>query len=391
MKRKICIFTGTRAEYGILRPLMSAIKRDSGLELRLIVSGMHLSPEFGLTYKEIEEDGFKINEKIEILLSSDTPVGLSKSMGLGLINFCEALRRLRPDIMVIPCDRFEAFAAATSALILRIPIAHISGGEATFGAIDEAIRHSITKMSHLHFTSTEEYRKRVIQLGEEPKRVFNVGALGLDNIRRLKLLSKERLEKELNFKFNKRNLLITYHPVTLENNTSRIQFMSLLEALDGLKETGLIFTEANADSEGRTINKMIDEYVSKNSYKAIAFTSMGQILYLSAMQFVDTIIGNSSSGIIEAPSFKIGTINIGDRQKGRIAVESVIDCDPSKESIKNAIKKLYSEGFQIRLKNVINPYGDGNAAGRIKEILENYNLSNILKKTFYNIDFEYRR
>lgn len=385
MRRKICVFTGTRAEYGILRPLLAAIKRDSDLELQLVVSGMHLSPEFGSTYKEIEKDGFKINEKIDILISSDTPIGISKTMGLGLISFCKTFQRLGPDIIVIPCDRFEALSAATAALILRIPIAHIHGGEATFGAIDEAIRHSITKMSHLHFTSTEEYRRRVIQLGEDPKRVFNVGALGLDNVRQLELLSKKTLEKELNFKFNKRNLLVTYHPVTLENNTSGVQFKNLLMVLDELRETSLIFTKANADIYGRIINKMIDEYVSNNSYKSVAFTSMGQLLYLSTMQFVDAVVGNSSSGIIEAPSFKIGTVNIGDRQRGRIKAKTVIDCKPIKENIMGAIKKVYSTTFRRNLKSIINPYGDGSTAGRIKKILESYDISNVLKKTFYDI------
>ncbi len=390
MKRKICIFTGTRAEYGLLKPLMEDIKKDKTLKLQILVSGMHLSSKFGLTYKGIEEDGFIIDEKKKILLDSDTTVAINKSIGLGFIKFSESYARLKSDIIVILGDRFEAFAAATSAMVSRIPIAHISGGEATLGVIDEAFRHSITKMSHLHFTSTEEYRKRVIQLGEEPKRVFNVGPIGLDSIKRLKLLSKEVLEKDLNFNFNRHNLLVTFHPVTLEDNTSKQQFQNLLRVLDSLKDTHVIFTKANADTNGRIINEMIDDYTSRNSNKSIVFTSMGQLKYLSTMQFVDAVVGNSSSGIVEAPNFRIGTINIGDRQRGRIRAKSIIDCGTTKKNIEEATKKLYSKEFQMSLRKVISPHGDGNAAKRIKRVLKTYNLNGILKKPFYDIDFKYR-
>lgn len=388
MKGKICIFTGTRAEYGLLRPLMDEIKKDRAFKLQLLVSGMHLSQEFGLTYKEIEKDGFRIDEKIEILLSSDTTVGLSKSIGLGLVSFCEAYERLKPSIVVILGDRFEAFAAATAAMVSRIPIAHLNGGEATFGVIDEAIRHSITKMSHLHFTSTEEYRKKVIQLGEHPDRVFNVGAIGLDNIKKLRLLPKKALEKQLDFKFDKRNLLVTFHPVTLEKYTSQRQFQNLLSVLGELKSTHLIFTKANADTDGRIVNQMIDDYVSNNAHRAVVFASMGQLKYLSAMRLVDGIIGNSSSGIVEAPSFRTGTINVGDRQKGRIKASSIIDCKPTKEDIRKAFKKLYSSRFQKALKGITNPYGDGNTARQIRSILKKFDGSNILKKEFYSMDVE---
>lgn len=387
MKRKVCIFTGTRAEYGLLKPLMDEIRRDNCLELQLVVSGMHLSAEFGLTFMEIEKDGFIINEKVEILLSSDTPTGVSKSIGLGLIGFSEAYVRLKPDIIIILGDRFETFAAASAAMIARIPIAHLHGGEATEGLIDEAIRHSITKMSHLHFTSTEEYRKRVIQLGEKPSTVFNVGAIGLDNIRNLKLLSKKTLEKELNFKFNKRNLLVTFHPVTLEKNTSQKQFQNLLDVLDELKDANIIFTRTNADMNGKIINQMIDSYVSRNPLNCAVFTSMGQLKYLSTIQFVDAVVGNSSSGIIEVPSFKIGTINIGDRQKGRVRAESVIDCKPTKQQIRKAEEKIYSKGFQKQLKNVNNPYDRGKPVSEnIKNKIKNTDLSNLIKKEFYNIE-----
>jgi GDP/UDP-N,N'-diacetylbacillosamine 2-epimerase (hydrolysing) len=388
MKRKICVVTGTRAEYGLLYWLMKEIEADKDLELQLIVTGMHLSPEFGLTYKEIEKE-FKIDKKIEMLLSSDTPIGISKSMGLAQISFAEAYAELKPDIVIVLGDRYEILSTVSAALISRIPIAHLNGGELTEGVIDDSIRHAITKMSHIHFTAIEEYRKRVIQLGERPIRVFNVGEAGLDNIKRLKLLSKEEFEKSINFKLNKKNILVTFHPVTLENNTAGEQVRELLNAIDELKDTNIIFTKANSDTDGRIINKMIDEYVLKNKHKAIAFTSLGQLRYLSAMQYVDAVVGNSSSGIVEAPSFKIGTINIGDRQKGRIRAESVIDCEPRKDSILKAFEKLYSKEFQEKLKNVKNPYGDGNSSKKIKEILKRINLDSILKKSFYDIDFKY--
>ena len=382
---KVCVVTGTRAEYGLLYWLMKEIQNDKDLQLQIIATGMHLSPEFGLTYKEIEKE-FKIDKKIEILLSSDTPVGISKSMGLAQISFAEAFDELKPDIVVVLGDRFEILAAASSALISRIPIAHIHGGEVTEGAVDEAFRHSITKMSHLHFTSTEEYKKRVIQLGEEPNRVFNVGAMGIENIKRLKLLSKEEFEKSIDFKLNKKNILVTFHPVTLENATAKEQFEELLSAIDELEETNIIFTKANADTDGRIINKMIDEYVNKNKDKSVAFTSLGQLRYLSALQFMDAVVGNSSSGILEAPSFKIGTINIGDRQKGRIKAKSVIDCKPKKEEIKKAFEKLYSKEFQKMLKNVKNLYEeDGYPSKKIVEVLKKSDLKNILKKRFYDI------
>jgi GDP/UDP-N,N'-diacetylbacillosamine 2-epimerase (hydrolysing) len=385
MKCKVCVVTGTRAEYGLLYWLMKEIQVDSDFELQIIATGMHLSPEFGLTYRQIEKDGFKIDKKIEMLLSSDTPIGISKSMGLGMIGFAEAYSELKPDIVVLLGDRFEIFSAASAAMIARIPIVHLHGGETTEGAFDEAIRHSITKMSHLHFTATEEYRRRVIQLGESPDRVFNVGGVGIDNIRKLKLMSREELEDSINFKLGPKNILVTFHSVSLERATAGNQFQNLLNALDELQDTKFIFTKPNADTEGRLITKMIDDYVSRNCHKAIAFISLGQLLYLSALKFVDACVGNSSSGLAEAPTFKIGTINIGDRQRGRLKAGSVIDCEPNKESILTAIKKLYSKEFKSKLKNVKNPYGEGGAAEKIKKILKNVDITDILKKSFYDI------
>lgn len=384
--KKICIVTGTRAEYGLLYWLMKEIESDKDLELQLIVTGMHLSSEFGLTYKEIEKE-FKIDKKIEMLLSSDTSIGISKSMGLAQISFAEAYEELKPDIVIVLGDRYEIFSATSAAMIAKIPIAHLHGGETTEGAFDESIRHSITKMSHLHFTATEEYKNRVIQLGEHPSRVFNVGGMGIENIKRLKFLSKEEFEKSIDFKLNKKNILVTFHPVTLENSTAKEQFQELLDAIDELEDTNIIFTKANSDTDGRVINQMIDEYVSKNFHKSIGFASLGQLRYLSALQYVDVVVGNSSSGLLEAPSFKIGTINIGDRQKGRIKAESVIDCLPNKKSIEEAFDKLYSIEFQSILLNIQNPYGDGCASQKIIKNIKKVNLQNILKKSFYEIKF----
>ena len=383
-QRKICVVTGTRAEYGLLYWLMKEIEADKELQLQLIVTGMHLSPEFGLTYKEIENE-FKIDKKIEMLLSSDTSVGISKSMGLAQISFAESYEELKPDIVIVLGDRYEILSAASAAMVSCIPIAHLHGGETTEGAFDESIRHSITKMSHLHFTATQEYRNRVIQLGEHPSRVFNVGGMGIENIKRLKFLTKDEFEKSIDFKLNKKNILVTFHPVTLENSTAKEQFQELLDVVDELEDTNIIFTKANSDTDGRVINQMIDEYVSKNSDKSVGFTSLGQLRYLSAIQYVDAMVGNSSSGLLEAPSFKIGTINIGDRQKGRLKAQSIIDCEPNRASISEAFDKIYSQNFQNNLHEIINPYGDGCASKKIIEEIKKIDFENILKKSFFDL------
>jgi len=385
-KRKVCVITGTRAEYGLLYWTIYGLHNDPKIELQLIVTGMHLSPEFGLTYKQIETDGFHINKKIEVILSSDSPVGISKSMGLGMIGFSEAYEELKPDVILLLGDRFEIFSAAAAAMIARIPIAHCHGGESTEGLIDEPIRHSITKMSHLHFTSTEEYRNRIIQMGEQPDFVYNFGALGIENINRLKLLSREAFEKSIAFQLNKKNLLVTFHPVTLENATAENQFTKLLEAIDTFHDVTIIFTKANADTDGRIINQLIDEYVMEHSDKAVAFISLGQIRYLSALQFMDVVVGNSSSGLIEVPSFKTATVNIGDRQRGRIKASSVIDCEPTSNAIKNAIEKALSKEFRESLKLIENPYGTKNASENIIPLLKSVPLGNLLKKEFYNLN-----
>jgi GDP/UDP-N,N'-diacetylbacillosamine 2-epimerase (hydrolysing) len=366
---------------------MKEIQTAKDLELQIIATGMHISPEFGNTYRQIEQDGFRIDKKVEMLLSSDSEVGITKSIGLGLIGFADAIDDLKPDLIIVLGDRFETFSAVSAAMIAKIPVAHLHGGEATEGAFDESIRHSITKMSHLHFTATEEYKKRVIQLGEQPERVFNVGAVGIDNIKKLTLLSREEFEKSIDFTLAQRNLLITFHPVTLENATAREQFANLLQVVDKQVDTHLIFTKANADTNGRVINQMIDEYVTLHPEKAIAFTSLGQLRYLSALQYVDGVVGNSSSGLVEAPSFKICTINIGDRQRGRIKADSVIDCDTSVESIKSSLNKLFSPIFQEQLQQIKNPYGNGGASKKIVEIIRIFSLDRVLKKRFYNINY----
>ena len=381
--KKVCVVTGTRAEYGLLKPLI-----DNDLELQLIVTGMHLSPEFGMTYNEIIDDGYKVNEKIEILLSSDTPVGISKSMGLATISFAEAFERLKPDMLVVLGDRFEIFAVCSSAVVAKIPIAHLHGGETTEGAFDEAFRHSITKMSYLHFTSTDEYKKRVIQLGENPKRVFNVGAIGVENIIKMELMSKDELEKSIGFNLRDSFSLVTFHPVTLESSTSEEQIKEVLNALDSIDDMKYIITKANSDSDGRIINRFIDEYCNNNKEKVISFTSMGYKRYLSAMKYCDMVIGNSSSGIIEAPSFKKATINIGDRQKGRTQAKSIINCKPIKNQIVESINYAKSNKFKSVLNNVVNPYGNGETSEKIIiEIKKVLNNPIDIKKSFYNIKF----
>ena len=382
---KVCVVTGTRAEYGLLYWAMKEMQLDPLIDLKICVTGMHLSPEFGLTYQQIIKDGFSIDEKIETLLSSDTSVGISKSIGLGIISFSEAFDRIKPDLILILGDRFEILAASIAAMISKIPIAHCHGGEATEGLIDEAIRHSITKMSQIHFTSTEAYRKRVIQLGEQPDNVFNVGALGIENINRLNLLTKEAFEKSIDFKLGQTNFLVTFHPVTLDNSTAESQFKELLKALNSINNAKIIFTKPNADTDGRVIINMIDEFVAKFAEKSVSFTSMGQLRYLSAIKFMDAVIGNSSSGLIEVPSFNVPTINIGDRQQGRVKAASVLDCDASVIEIEKSIKIAMSNDFKEKIKLSTNPYGTKNASAEIIRIIKSIRLDGIIKKTFYNI------
>lgn len=384
--RKICVVTGTRAEYGLLYWLLKEIQGDPDLQLQVVATSMHLSPEFGCTYRVIEEDGFLIDAKVEMLLSSDTSVGITKSIGLGVIGLADAFDRLRPDILVLLGDRFEILAAAQAAMVARIPIAHLHGGEATEGLIDEAIRHAVTKMSHLHFVAAEPYRKRVIQLGEHPEHVVTVGAVGLDNIKRLTLLDKEELERSIGFLLGNKSFLVTYHPVTLGSQGPRAAMEELLTALDAFPDTQVIFTKPNADTDGRVICEMVDTYAASRPGRVMATTSLGQVKYLSTMAHVTAVLGNSSSGLIEAPALKIPTVNLGDRQRGRLRAASVIDCPERSGDIIAAIQKAISPEFSKTLENAVSPYGYGNASTVIKDMLKNTRLEGILRKSFYDID-----
>lgn len=382
MKKKICIATGTRAEYGLLNPLMSLIKKDKSFELQIIATAMHLSPEFGMTINEIVKDGYKINEKIEMLLSADTDTAVVKAMGLAMITASDAFKRLKPDLLIILGDRFEMMALATSAYLMNIPIAHIAGGETTEGAFDEGIRHSITKMSSLHFAATDIYKKRIIQLGENPKSVFNVGAIGLDNIKNMKLFSRKELEKDLKLSFDRKTALVTFHPVTLEKESPQKQFLQVLNALEKFPDLILIFTMPNSDTGGREIIEMVKKFTSKRS-NAYAFTNLGQKRYLSMLKQVDLVIGNSSSGIVEVPFMGISTINIGDRQKGRIMNESIINASCETDAIAAAIKIALSKKRSSG--KIKNPYGNGTAAMQMLQVIRK-NINNIsTKKKFYDI------
>jgi GDP/UDP-N,N'-diacetylbacillosamine 2-epimerase (hydrolysing) len=382
-RRRICVVTGSRAEYGLLRWPMEAIRASAELELQLLVTGTHLSAQFGLTYREIEGDGFVIDRRVDILPGSDSAAGVSKSMGLGLIGFGEAFEQLRPDVVLVLGDRFESFAAVAAALVARIPVAHMHGGETTEGAFDEGLRHAMTKMAHLHFVAAEEYRRRVVQLGEQPERVFLVGGLGVDAIRRVKLLDRDQMSAALGFELSARSLLITFHPVTLSHEGSRGQMAELLAALE-TENSQLLFTLPNADPEGVALIKMIEQFAAGRSNVHV-FASLGQLRYLSCLQYVEAVVGNSSSGLTEAPTFRIGTVNIGDRQHGRLKAASVIDCSPDRASIAMALRKLRSPEFRGTLAGVCNPYGDGGASERVVDVLSSYPLAGLVKKSFYNL------
>ena len=384
MNRKICVVTGSRADYGLLRWVMQGIKDDPELTLQIIATGMHLSATFGLTYNEIEADGFEIDYKVGVLSQDDSSRGIAESISNVLVGCARAFNDLEPDIIIVLGDRFEIFAAATAALVARIPVAHLHGGEITSGAFDEALRHSITKMSHLHFVAGEEYRNRVIQLGEDPKKVFLVGGLGIDNIKKLALLNKTQLEIALGIKFSDKSLMVTFHPVTLDAESPEHQMKELLAALSHLHDTTLIFTMPNADTGGHALIKMIEEFVNQNE-NAKAFTSLGQLKYLSCISYVDGVVGNSSSGITEVPTFKKGTINVGDRQLGRIQAASVINCEPIEKDIERAIKTLYSFEFKSNLAATENPYGEGGASAKVVKALKEASLAGIIKKTFHDL------
>jgi GDP/UDP-N,N'-diacetylbacillosamine 2-epimerase (hydrolysing) len=384
MSRRICVITGTRAEYGLLQLLMRRIRDDVQCELQLIATGMHLSPEYGASYRIIEADGFRIDRKVEMLLSSDSAVGIGKSVGLGVIGFAEAFEQLHPDLIVVLGDRFEILSAVSAALFARIPVLHIHGGEVTEGAVDESMRHAITKMSHIHCVATEEYRHRVIQLGEQPGNVHCVGGLGVDVIKHITLLNQTELELALDFQFKHRNLLITFHPETLADDSGETQMAELLKVLGEMDNTGLIFTFPNADTGGRQLIAMLQDFVTENS-NARVYSSLGQLLYLSCMSLCDGVIGNSSSGLLEAPTLKKGAVNIGNRQRGRLQAASVINSRPTYQEIKTAIQQLYSPTFQASLVGISNPYGDGGANERIFSIIKGLRFDDLARKPFYDL------
>jgi len=382
--RSIGVVTVGRSDYGIYLPLLRRIQQDPDLQLHLIVSGMHLSPEFGLTVKAIEDDGFQINERVEMLLSSDTPEGIAKSMGLGTIGFAQTYAHFRPDILVVLGDRFEMHAAVVAALPFKIPVAHIHGGELTEGAIDEAIRHSITKMSHLHFVATKVYAQRVIQMGEEPWRVVTCGALSLDNLRTTHLLTREEFADKFSIALPEKFLLVTYHPVTLEYEQTEWQVRELLTALDAIG-LPVLFTMPNADTGGRIIRRLIDEFLSKHP-DSKKIENLGIQGYFSVMALAVAMVGNSSSGIIEAASFILPVVNVGNRQKGRIHGKNVIDVGYTRAEILTGIKKATSPEFRASFSNLVNPYGDGHAAERIVDRLKKVKLDDrLLQKHFYEI------
>lgn len=383
-KLKICVITGTRAEYGLLKNLLKIFKESDEFELQLVVTGTHLSKKYGETYKEIESDGFYINKKIDLDITSDTPLALTRSASLGLLGFSEAFHQIKPDLILVLGDRFEILSAVIAAMFLKIPIVHLHGGELSEGSMDEGIRHSITKFSHLHFVANEIYKNRVIQLGENPKTVFNVGGLGVDAIQNLTLLNKSELEKSLGFVFLDKSLLVTFHPATLEGDSTYLQMSEILDALANLTNTTLIFTMPNIDMHSQGIFDLIEIFVSQHA-NAHSFQSLGQLRYLSCIAQVDAVLGNSSSGLTEVPSFKKPTINVGERQKGRIQACSVINCPPISSEIISAINKSYSNEFKAKLNKLENPYGSGGASRKIVDILSSVDFRNLIKKKFYDL------
>ncbi|MCI8210376.1 UDP-N-acetyl glucosamine 2-epimerase [Pseudomonas sp. S25] len=383
MARRVAVFTGTRAEYGLLYWLMSEVRQDPALELQTIVGGMHLSPEFGETWRLVESDGFTIDAKVEMLLSSDTAVGVVKSMGLGAIGFADALDRLRPDVLVVLGDRFEALSIAQAALVMRIPIAHLHGGELTEGAYDDGIRHALTKMAYLHFVAAQPYKARVIQMGEAPERVFNVGAVGLDHLKRTPLMSLEELGESLGFDLRPPFLLVTYHPVTLANEDPVGSFMNILSALDQFTDYQIIITYPNADNGGRAIIPVLEAYAAARPDQVLAIPSLGFRRYLSVVKLAGAVVGNSSSGIIEVPSFHVPTVNVGVRQAGRLCADSVLHCAATVEGVTQALDTALSADFSALCNSAVNPYGEGDAARSIVEVLSTCDLG--VQKTFHDL------
>lgn len=385
MSRKIAVVTGTRADYGLLYPLLVELQQAKDFELQLVVSCMHWAKEFGETFQQIEEDGFTIDSKVDMLMSNDNAVGITKSVGLATINFADEFSRLDPDLIIVLGDRFEILAATQAAYMARIPVAHIHGGEISAGALDDGFRHVITKMSHLHFVAAEAYRKRVVQMGETPDRVFNVGAIGLDNLEILDLVDREQWQEDCDFQLGELNFLVTYHPATIEPARTRDCVANLLQALDEFPHAKILFTKSNADETGRLIGELLDYHGRYHPDNCKISTNLGSKYYLSALQHFDVVIGNSSSGLIEAPYFNKPTVNIGPRQNGRLKASSVIDCDDSVEGITQAVFKALSPDFQTSLSQVSSPYGRGNSAKKIIDILRQHNFKDLFRKRFYDL------
>ncbi|MDQ0567352.1 UDP-N-acetylglucosamine 2-epimerase (hydrolyzing) [Erythrobacter citreus] len=381
--KKVSVVTGTRAEYGLLRWVIDGLHHSQTCDLQIVATGMHLAPEFGSTWKAIKADGYPIARKVEMLLSSDSPVGISKSMGLGMAGFADALHDLNPDLVVILGDRFEMLSVAAATMIANIPIAHLHGGELTEGLYDDPIRHAITKMSYLHFTAAEPYRQRVIQMGEDPSRVWNVGGLGIDSIVKIPRMERSELESSLGFTLGQRNLLVTFHPETNTGNSVAAQMNELLCALQQT-DASLIFTMPNADTGGRTLFDQISKFVAANPDRACAHVSLGQRRYLSLLALVDGVVGNSSSGLIEAPALQVPTLNIGARQQGRLRADSVIDCGAERGAISTGLERIFSPDFRKSLPQVVNPYGDGGASVRIVEAIERWTPDRVSKR-FYDL------
>lgn len=382
---KVCVVTGTRAEYGLFYWLLKALDADPFFDLQIVVTGMHLSPEFGSTFKEIERDGFTIHDKVEILLSGDSPVAITKSTGLALMGFAETFKNLQPDLVMLLGDRFEAFGAAQAAMFANLPIAHLHGGEATFGAMDESIRHAISKMSHIHFASTEIYRKRLIQMGELPENVHNVGALGVESATKTSLMSQSELEASIQFNLGEQFFLVTYHPVTLGFNEQQDGMKALLDALDSFPDIKVLITFPNADTFGRQLIDMVKDYTQKNAERVYLTESLGRVRYLSALEHCCCVIGNSSSGIIEAPSFNVATVDIGTRQQGRVRAESVLHSGNSQQEIENTIKEAMRLLSSTELEAIENPYNGGNCSEKIVSILKDISLTDLTKKYFYDL------
>ena len=385
---KICFISGSRADYGLLSNLMKFFKNDKKYNLQIIVTGSHLSKMHGLTYSEIEKDRFKITKKIKLNIDKKKSENISESISIGIKQFSISYKNLKPDLIVLLGDRYEIFSACCAANISQIPVCHLHGGELTRGSIDDTFRHSMTKMSQFHFVSHKEYSKRVRQLGEDPKKIYVVGGFGVDLIKKVKLLSKKNLEKKLNIQFGKKNILVTYHPETINGSKNKKDFKELLKALETLKQTKIIFTRANADKDGRLINSMIDKFVKKNKDISYVFSSMGYKNYLSTLKFIDICLGNSSSGLLEVPTFKKITINIGDRQKDRIKASSVFDVRPKANLIIKMIKEIDKKKFKDLLKKTVNPYGGGGASEKTYQIIKKLNLKKSLSNKFFDISYE---